>query len=248
MLIPIFNPIINNKKVWAFNDSRLPSLAYGFDARSLSYLWQDVSMSTAVASHGQTVAAWSDFSGNARHLTQATSGNRPTYQTSVVNSAIPGLLFDGVNDTLKKTSTPSLAQPLSIFTVIKHNSLVAGSFICDGYGTTAGRVRICMSSAYYRSLNAGSNLTSANLADTSPHFHSALFNGTQSEYYIDGALEVFGDAGTQPQEGLTVGGNRSQPSTASMGGHISLFLVYNGLVTEYQRKQIEATIASEFRF
>lgn len=38
-----------------------------------------------------------DFSSNARTFTQATSGKRPLYQTSVLNSQ-PGFLFDGTDD------------------------------------------------------------------------------------------------------------------------------------------------------
>src|SRR5580692_2641587 len=41
---------------------------------------------TTLATNGQTVQQWNDQSGNGRHATQATSGNRPTYNTGKFNS------------------------------------------------------------------------------------------------------------------------------------------------------------------
>jgi hypothetical protein len=46
------------------------------------------------ATHGQSVQQWNDQSGNGRHLTQATAGNRPVYQTSANTlNALPSLQF-----------------------------------------------------------------------------------------------------------------------------------------------------------
>lgn len=49
-----------------------------FDASDTSTLFTDAG-TTNVSSNGQSVYQWNDKSGNARHITQATSGNRPTY-------------------------------------------------------------------------------------------------------------------------------------------------------------------------
>jgi hypothetical protein len=49
-------------------------------------LWQDSARTTPVASDADPVGAWDDESGNGRHYTQATGGNRPTFRTAVVNS------------------------------------------------------------------------------------------------------------------------------------------------------------------
>jgi hypothetical protein len=40
---------------------------------------------TTLATNGQTVQQWNDQSGNGHHLSQSTSGKRPTYNTNVLN-------------------------------------------------------------------------------------------------------------------------------------------------------------------
>jgi hypothetical protein len=47
-----------------------------------------------LATNGQTVQQWNDQSGSGNHATQATSGDRPTYNTNVQNS-LPGIAFNG---------------------------------------------------------------------------------------------------------------------------------------------------------
>jgi lysophospholipase L1-like esterase len=75
----------------AFTPASL-SPAMWFDASDLSTLWQDTGATSAVASDGQAVARIDDKSGNARHGTQATSGNRPLYKT---DGTLRWLSFDG---------------------------------------------------------------------------------------------------------------------------------------------------------
>jgi hypothetical protein len=48
-------------------------------------------------SNNDAMGTLTDFSGNARHFTQATGGNKPLYKTGVLNSQ-PGFYFDGTDD------------------------------------------------------------------------------------------------------------------------------------------------------
>ncbi|MEZ6193752.1 MAG: hypothetical protein R3C45_21120 [Phycisphaerales bacterium] len=53
------------------------------------------------AFHGEAVKTWQDQSGNANHVTQATAGQRPTFNTNVLNG-MPAISFDG-GDALQGT-------------------------------------------------------------------------------------------------------------------------------------------------
>ncbi|WP_308991171.1 T9SS type A sorting domain-containing protein [Mariniflexile litorale] len=46
------------------------------------------------AAHGEQIRQWNDVSGNNRHATQTTAGNRPYYEASTTNG-MPGLKFTG---------------------------------------------------------------------------------------------------------------------------------------------------------
>lgn len=58
---------------------------------------------TTLATNGQTVQQWNDQSGNGNNATQSTSGSRPTYQTSVLNS-LPVIRLDGSDDSMQVPS------------------------------------------------------------------------------------------------------------------------------------------------
>src|SRR5258706_15221820 len=60
---------------------------------------------TTLATNGQTVQQWNDFSGNGRHLTQAMAALQPTYTASALNSK-PGIHFINNNS----STTNSLMQ------------------------------------------------------------------------------------------------------------------------------------------
>lgn len=66
------------------------------------------------ATHGQVIETWQDVSGNARHVTQATSGYRPTFD-STTYAGYPHMRGDGVDDHLSRAVT--LTRPQTVFIV-----------------------------------------------------------------------------------------------------------------------------------
>jgi len=78
----------------SFSPTDIAGLYGWYDASVLSSLYQDSGRTTPVAVDGDPVGAWSDRSGNNRHLTAA-GGVRPTYKSSGTY-----IQFDGVDDTV----------------------------------------------------------------------------------------------------------------------------------------------------
>jgi hypothetical protein len=68
------------------------------DASDASTLFDATTGGSLVTADGG-VARWEDKSGNARHATQSTSGNRPQRKTALI-SALDAITFDGTNDRL----------------------------------------------------------------------------------------------------------------------------------------------------
>ncbi len=83
-------------------------------------LWQDSARTTPVTTDADPVGAWDDASGGGRHVIQATSGSRPTWQTNEINSE-PVVRGDGSDDSLSGSDTgmPSGTSNRSAFLVIR---------------------------------------------------------------------------------------------------------------------------------
>lgn len=107
-------------------DSAVASAAYvvaAFAPTDVSNLalWLDADLpvyvsGTTQATDGQTVATWTDASGNTNHATEST--NKPTYKTNIVNGKSV-IRFDGTNDKLDLTSTITTSGDYSIFAVVQ---------------------------------------------------------------------------------------------------------------------------------
>ena len=104
-----------NESVW--NPSMIQT-ALWLDAADATTLFTTDSGST-LATNGNAVGRWNDKSGNARHVTQGTAGNRPTYNTSGLNSK-PTVDWPNTVNSLSLTNT-STYSPARIIGVADYN-------------------------------------------------------------------------------------------------------------------------------
>jgi hypothetical protein len=100
----------------------ISGLQLHLDAADASTLYDATTGGSLVAADGG-VARWEDKSGNGRHATQSTSGNRPLRKTSVQGSK-DVLRFDGSNDSLSIPSSTATFKFLhsadsTVFSVFK---------------------------------------------------------------------------------------------------------------------------------
>jgi len=88
------------------------------DASDASTLYDATTGGSLVSADGG-VARWEDKSGNGRHFTQATSGNRPTRKVADING-LDCLRFDGSNDILTRSQEAwAHTVPLNFFVVFR---------------------------------------------------------------------------------------------------------------------------------
>jgi hypothetical protein len=95
----------------------MDGLALWLDAADESTLWADTSATTAATNNG-LVARWDDKSGNARHATQAASGDRPTRTDSSING-LTALTF--ALDSLTTSYEPEDSTDFQILGVVDGN-------------------------------------------------------------------------------------------------------------------------------
>jgi hypothetical protein len=99
-------------------------LQSGFSPRQIPglVLWLDASQISGL-SDGDSIAAWTDASGNNQNASQATGTKKPVYKIGVINGK-PVVRFDGVDDFLENGTFAALnnSSAASLFIVKKHTS------------------------------------------------------------------------------------------------------------------------------
>jgi hypothetical protein len=105
------------------------STALWLDAADSTTLYDATSGGSLVAADG-TVARWEDKSGNARHVTQATSLSRPLRKTAYEGGR-DSILFDGSNDALSLAANLSIGTH-TVFVVARNTATItsATAFQC----------------------------------------------------------------------------------------------------------------------
>lgn len=166
-------------------------------------MWLDTSASGGIVEATGGISQITDLSGNARHLTQATSTKRPAKVTDGTSGRTMAR-FDGVDDTLSVSWT--FGQPFTAYAVFKMRGVITPSGMIvafHNWATTA--------TGFYRS---GGNVAawggSANIAsaiaftNNQNEVWTAIFNGVSSKFGRRGSITT-GSGGTGGGINVTLG-------------------------------------------
>lgn len=219
-----------------------------FSPLSLSpFLWLDASDTATITNAGAgAVSQWNDKSGNARHMTQGTSGNRPLTGTTTQNSKNV-IVFDGTDDFLA-TGDLTLPQPASFYIVAEvttntasDTSLMAGGNFAYYFARTA--------STYFWKSYSGANLNSSTANDLAVHQFTVLHNGASGDIRLDGASIASGNTSTASLTGaaghvLTVGAApaAAQPFT----GFVAEMLAFSSSLASSDQLNLEAYLKAKW--
>jgi len=213
--------------VAAWTPANLPSLIGWWKADANVY--NDAG--STLATNGQTVQQWSDQSGVGNHLVQATSGERPTFNTNQLNG-LPGIACGGWLNQLTLSLGGTTA---SCYVVAKHTTGGNGRIVT--FAATGGPDYDGDTDAIFFYLPSDTTVTgfrngaksNGTVATGTPYVLGSIFDGTNHTMYINGtAQSAVGSTGTFGSTGgLGVGDSPdSPPSTASGGSPM------NGMVFE----------------
>jgi hypothetical protein len=192
-------------------------------------LWLDAADAATVTLNGSTVSQWNDKSGNARHVSQATAGQQPTWNATGLNSK-PTLVFDGSNDILLNQNAGSVGVTnISMFVVMRYVSASAED-LPFGIGSTGsvGQVR-----CFYRQ-NGGTTQGFATWG-TDITF-SSLTTDTGGAHHIFEAVQGNSSSISLFRDGVAATGNPiALPGSASAVNFngVSLGSLQGGLVGSY---------------
>jgi hypothetical protein len=209
--------IINIAVAWF--PSSISGLVAGYDTEAgFSSLKTASDGSGSEAADTDAVGYMSDLSGNANHVIQATTGNKPTLAAAGLNSK-RCITFDGA-DSLAITAFAGGAetQPNTIVIVFLHGANNAAYQVMMTGGAAGGLNGVYQNNSTNWGMYAINLIDSGDAADTALHLHAAVLNGASSKQYIDGTEIVAADAGSQSMDGVTLGSSEGGGSNLVPAG------------------------------
>lgn len=214
--------------------------ALALDASIPSSLYNATSGGSLVAADG-AVARWEDQSGNARHMTQATSGNRPILRIAGLSNGA-SLDFDGSNDrlehgTLDITSIyDSAGTSIFIMAVLSQRAAKAQNTIFTSGISATNRINTHASYDDVLYFDAGSTSSTGRISvaqptgwDNAPHVFAGVRNGSAGSIFVDNKYLAtktdFSHTVTSAAVTLSVGGISADPA-AHHSGHAAEIAVW----------------------
>jgi hypothetical protein len=230
-----------------------------------SAVWLDAAdNSTTVLDQNGGISQWEDKSGNGRHATQGSSGNRPVLQQALLNGC-DALRFDGTDDFLTLGTALGKPASYSVFVVgritkaLSNTQALCGSINSAGQSATAwGSVTNLASQAgkHWWQYGTGSayrwGFGEGAFTQNSWGVHAILHaHGTQNETpYLNGSsLTSTGLDGTATSVSGTAYAfsiGRSGESAAYLGGEIAEIIIALTAVTLEDRQKIEGYLAHKW--
>jgi len=243
----------------AFTPPGINGLALWLDAADANTLFDATSGGSLVAANGG-VARWEDKSGNGRHVTQSTAGNRPTRKTNQQNG-LDTLLFDGSNDSLVGGDyLDGNTGSVTTFVVLKRNATNANHEIL-GKGTDSGgwmfrfvaQNKINISAWTDNTFGNSTAVDSTNtftatsyalafFSFTAGSFHQTTYRRNGSSFAANAASEAGAGARTPPNtsDNFRIGTQFYQGVDYFLfNGNIAEIIIYNSALSDANRALVE---------
>jgi hypothetical protein len=223
-------------------------------------VWLDASQITGL-NDGDAVATWSDLSGLANDVTQATASQKPTYKTAILNGRAV-VRFDGVDDFMETAvnfgTNNSLAGDIvaSVFVVYRKLNVNAGHAYGWGTGATMPlkSVGVYDDNSIQQYAFAGNNGLNFNSCASSTwfvrEFHkSAGAINTTGETLLNGTSDLrSGSSANTPNvrgsDSFKVG--RWTDTSYHLEGDVAELLVYQGTAASSNRAGIRAYLNAKW--
>lgn len=213
------------------------------------------------AANTENVQQWNDRSGNGRHATQATVGNRPNLQTNVLNG-YPVVRYSAANNDRMASTGLATANSASVFVVARYTTLpspnpglVQGTPAGLAYTSDAAQKSVGMwvASGNTRLWGRGvqSNGIQRQISQVTPiaanttYLMNSVYGGTVIQQYVNNGV-----SGSETYDGtllswtdMAIG---AQHGTESWNGDIAEVTVYNTNVNDAQRIIIANYMAAKY--
>ncbi len=212
-------------------------------------LWLDGADATTLTQAGGTVSQWSDKSGNARHITQATTGNQPTY-----SSTSNAVVFTG-NQYLNIPTALAATTPVYNIFVVERRASANVMFFIGQYNAMTGNTALILG---YNATNV-SHHTTAHITDcqvTIPSYAGASEPTKLNRYSYTGSTRSTSINGGSLSTSQSFSATLTTWTNPNVGigfgtiygyiGNIHEIIFYNATLTNTQQQTIEGYLAQKW--
>lgn len=146
--------------------------------------WYDASNAASITSSAGRVSQWNDLSGNGKHLTQTTAGNKPLTGSTTLNS-LNTISFDSLVRFMSVALTQT--QPLTVYAVLSPTAYGgSGSPRWVDAGAAGNRILVYSLGPGTWNINAGSQVSTTASSSLVPQQQVVIFNGASSQFWLAG--------------------------------------------------------------
>jgi gliding motility-associated-like protein len=197
-------------------------------------------------SNGESIKTWTDQSGNNNHVTQATSGNQPTFATSALNG-YPVIRCDGTDDYMR-TELNNLSAPITIMTVSRFNVSEESYILTLGDFNTTNTASISRETDDRYFCFTGSKRYGPVLANNQTYIlHAAHKIASQyHNLYVNETSASVSDYGSSliTDGSFILGASRSIGSF--LDGDIAEVIIFNKILNQAQKIIVENYLAAKY--
>ena len=162
---------------------------------------------TTLAVDNDTVQQWNDFSGNSYTMSQATSTNRPTFKTNIVEGK-PVVRFDGADNYMQGVD----AVPNTLWAVNGATMMVA-AFV---HAVTTANATAYLNDSLWTDRRAAGGVRRAHALTTAPTATAFSYDGSEDAAAESATVTAAWLSFTYMHDGINVYSGVSDTRTASM--------------------------------
>jgi len=142
---------------YAFVQTPLVGAQLWTPAQISTVFWYDADDYSSFTLSGSSVSVWGDKSGNNNDATQSVAANKPTYSATASSGSLPGVTFDGTNDSLSVATTAGQNQTHGIYWVFSRSGAGSGDAYRPDIGILPNPGSDCGALHYIKTDNLGAS-------------------------------------------------------------------------------------------
>lgn len=222
--VDLYNGILKANIDYIMGGIIAPAAAAG-EPSGTPAMWWDADQITGL-SDDDLLSPWLDMSGNDRSLLRTPDAAKPHYRTGVQNG-LPIVRFDGSADDMNTTAGFSLAQPTTMFIMLKIINTSGAGFVIGGAGSGTRQQVYHIDADPTFLMHAGTAITTT--TDLTGAFEIIVmrFNGASSWIRLNGSQNNIADPGAQALT-APVFVCTSYGGGGNVAGDIGEIIVYDG--------------------